>query len=665
MSLLNRKPALLLLIVLLVYSLLYLVWVAPLQAIQVVDYWGHMDVAEKLSLRHLETLYHQFYPAGYFVLLRLGLASGVDMARFGQFLSWAGSVLLIAAVFGLLYRFTRNRLYVLLGVALLLVHPVFRFHAMREGTDMLAAGLALASLYFLIASDKTGRNKTTLIVAGLLLGLAYLIRYTSAVLFPIALVYLVLNARRISRETVLTMAVFTLSFAIVIAPQVLVSLQATGAPFANSLAKNVWFGMYGDFNFTDNWGKIPNGITLAQIVRDDPAGFFGHLASEFGRFFLYEPVDGADQLGIIRNVTLWNPLLLHLFWLASCVLLLFDRRLNFSDKALLLMALFIPILAASMAWLYTRFLLLALGLQVVILILAITQAGDRLLSPRYRPYVLAGFTLGLIGLFVVTTGWSAAEQRVREMTQRVAKMNTTLSAAGAQAINDVISNNLLYQTLDGPGHERYEHFRSYNNDTSLTLSEMLERIIGDRDGRFLIFDWSTHAIRTYDYDSYRSEMLRDKQLLVPLQITDEVTLLCRYPCRLTPPDDEPISLGSDLELLGHEAYLGDDGTMSGIYLFWRATSAIDRNYVIRLEILDAAGQLLASNTGAPQLGTYPTSSWPVGQRIVDYHQLPGAAIEPGHEYRLRITLEDEGGRPTGIPSLELPATFSQPILEGA
>jgi len=49
------------------------------------------------------------------------------------------------------------------------------------------------------------------------------------------------------------------------------------------------------------------------------------------------------------------------------------------------MALFIVLVATSLAWLLTRFLILALAFQVVILILAFTQLGERYLSTRSRP----------------------------------------------------------------------------------------------------------------------------------------------------------------------------------------------------------------------------------------------------------------------------------------
>jgi len=664
MRLLQQKPRLLLLITLLAYSLLYLVWIRPLNAIQVVDFWGHMRTAGKMSLGDPTSLLHPFYPVGYFAVLRLGLESGIDMARYGQLVSWAGSAMFLAAIFGLLYQFTKNALYALLGAGLLIAHPLFRFHAMREGTDMLAAGLALGSLYFLAAGARRDGNWKWLVAAGVTMGGAYLIRYTSLVFLPVAVFFLLLDARRINKRVLISIGIYGLAFAIIIAPQVVLSLRVTGTPFFNALAKNVWFGMYGQFNFTDNWSKIPEGVTIAQVVRGDPAGFFRHWFSEFGRFLLYEPVDANDQLAIIRNVTLWNPLILHFFWLASCVLLWFDRRLTVAEKALLTMALFVPVLAASMAWLYTRFLLIALGIQVTLIMLALSQIGQRVVGGRYQRVVTFGLAIVLVALLLVFTGWTAAERRVREMTERIGAMNETLAAVGARKTSDVITNNLLYQSLADSGHERYEVYRGYGNDSTLTLPEMLAESLGGRSSRFLAFDWSSYAIRTYDYAPYQNQLLQDKDLLVPLEIGQDHSLFCLYPCLMAATDEVLHSLYPGFELLGFDVFLNPERTLAGIYLYWRAVAQSEESYLIRLQLLDGQGEVVAEDIGRPQLGTYPTASWPVGARIIDYHQLAAPAIETPESYRLRISIEGEDGMTLDNSVVEVPLTLGLLDQEG-
>ena len=129
-----------------VYTALILIQARSQHAVTMVDYWYHLQSARALSLTRLETWVHPFYPVGYFALLRIGLDLGLDVARYGQFLSWSGSIGGIVAVYLLLYTATRKAILALAGVALLILHPFYRFQALQEGNDMLAAGLQLLAL---------------------------------------------------------------------------------------------------------------------------------------------------------------------------------------------------------------------------------------------------------------------------------------------------------------------------------------------------------------------------------------------------------------------------------------------------------------------------------------------------------------------------------------
>ena len=53
------------------------------------------------------------------------------------------------------------------------------------------------------------------------------------------------------------MALFLATFLITIALQMITSQIVTGTSFFNHQARNVWFGIYGQFNWIENWQKIP------------------------------------------------------------------------------------------------------------------------------------------------------------------------------------------------------------------------------------------------------------------------------------------------------------------------------------------------------------------------------------------------------------------------
>jgi hypothetical protein len=213
----------------------------------------------------------------------------MDVARYGQFLSWAGSIGCLVAVYLILYSATRKVYLALAGVALLSLHPFFRFQALQEGTDMLAAGLQLLALAVVFINVAGNRRIVflTSAAAGILLGGAYLIRYTTLIMLPVVIIYLWLRDKAEKRTLMISLALFVGLFGLVALPQIAASAVVTGRPLYNEQARNVWFGLHGDFNWTDNWGNIPPDVTLSQIVRDDPRNFLTHWAREFGRVWAY------------------------------------------------------------------------------------------------------------------------------------------------------------------------------------------------------------------------------------------------------------------------------------------------------------------------------------------------------------------------------------------
>lgn len=650
------RPFLPPLLALFLFTIAHLLAARAQPVVTMVDYWYHLDVARGLALARPETWLHPFYPVGYFVLLRAGLAAGADVVAWGQAWSWVGAVAALSAVYLILYRATRRAAVALAGMALLALHPFFRYQALQEGTDMLAAGLQLLAVAVAFATSaaagRTRRRERALdFAAGALLGAAYLVRYTALTLLPVLALYLIWRDGRERRAAAVALGWLLGGFALIALPQLVAGTVGAGNPLYNEQARNVWFGIYGDFNWTDNWGDVPAGVSVLDAVRADPAAFARHWAGEFGRVLAYDGRAYADDsLALERKVTLWEPLPAHLLWLAGVVLLLMDRRLSRPQVALLLMALFVPILATSLAWLFTRYLLVALGLQVTLIVLALTQGGNRLV--RAEPAAtLAGVALvgGFGLLFLLTTTWDVKANRAVAITRRVLDAQPLLAAAGVDSQAALMTNNRLYQLTSHPERPPYLLFRSPGQPPVAT-ADFLAAIIGPYAPEFLLFDWTSHAIRTIPIGERRTELEAARALLAPLLSTDEYLLACRLPCREEEATPVGASISSTLSLDGYRAIAGAGGP-HGLYLYWRLSQPAAEVGPLSLTLRDAANTVVYQYDGHAQDNTFPLALWPVGQPVVDFHLLPAGAITPGQTYYLSI------GFAGADPMVVFPLTF--------
>lgn len=650
-----------LLLLLAAFTIVIILAAGQQRAVTMVDYWYHMQWARALSIANVETWVHPFYAVGYFALLRLGLALGIDMVAYGQAVSWVGAVLSLSAVYAIVYAATRKTAYALAAAALLAIHPFFRFQTLQEGTDMLAAGLQLAALaiLFIAPTDDRRASRIAALAAGAVLGGAYLIRYTTLALLPVAAVYLLLRDWRSWRRLALSGGLLLGAFVLVALPQLAASTVVRGTPIYNEQARNVWFGIHGDFNWTDNWSQIPPGVTLGQVIRDDPAAFGGHWANEAGRFFTYDAEAYADDpLGLERKVTLWDPLFNHLIWLLACVLLLFDRRLTRPQIVLLLMALFFPVLVTGMAWLFTRYLLVPLAIQAVVVVLAAGQVGARVARNERAALGIALAILGAFALlFIATTDWGVKQERTREIVRRVEDAQSLLAAAGVTGPNQLMTNNRLYQIMNEPDHPQYALFQR-PSDAATDVPGFLSGLVGPQRPSFLLFDWTSHAIRTIPVDTYRPALSAANDLLVPLHLTDAFSFYCLAPCLAEQAQPVDAELSPGLTLTGYRAHSGGD--RHGLYLYWRLAAPISEPRQLALTLRDEGGAILFQTLGDPQQGTFPMDQWPVDETVVDFYLIQSTAITPEETYYLTIDLIEPGSAAFPNATLTISVRFSPP-----
>jgi hypothetical protein len=75
-------------------------------------------------------------------------------------------------------------------------------------------------------------------------------------------------------------------------------------------------------------------------------------------------------------------------------------------------------------------------------------------------------------------------------------------------------------------------------------------------------------------------------------------------------------------------------------LEWESLRLVDKNYQVFVHLLDEGGQQLAQRDGQPVLWLRPTSTWQVGERIVDRYALLLPPDFPTGRYRLSVGLYD-------------------------
>jgi len=77
---------------------------------------------------------------------------------------------------------------------------------------------------------------------------------------------------------------------------------------------------------------------------------------------------------------------------------------------------------------------------------------------------------------------------------------------------------------------------------------------------------------------------------------------------------------------------------------WQTTQPLETDYTVFIHVLDQNGQIVAQTDSPPGGGYAPTSSWPIGQTIIDRHGLilPPAVLTPG-EYHIVVGLYGPDG----------------------
>lgn len=226
------------------------------------DFWGNLALAEQVEWSSPESLYNQFFPIGYTVLLRL---LGSDPVVTAQLLNVASGLLLLAVV----WSFARRLMDVpsaLAATVLLSIHPqVFRY-VTTPGADMPAAALSALGFARLFRAGEDDRGRRAL-AAGMLLGAAALLRYHALVLAGLSIAATSTGHPSPRRHLRLAVGGF---FAVYFV-QMAVAVLAHHSPFHTGQAFILHKLIHGV-----NWFHVTDEATpssVMDVIRASPAGF--------------------------------------------------------------------------------------------------------------------------------------------------------------------------------------------------------------------------------------------------------------------------------------------------------------------------------------------------------------------------------------------------------
>lgn len=633
------------------YTAVALLYISPHNNVTNVDFFAHLIEAMRLSWSEKKSLVHGFYPLGYPFLMRLAITHDVDALRFGQFVAYLGGLLALISVFGISHQRRAGIAFPTMVGLLLISNPVFLRHSTYEGTDIPATGLQMVALLFLlpIRRDNSLRRITLLSLgAGLSLGFAYLIRYTSLMFFPVAALYILGTLAKRPRRAIVLEALFLFGFCVAAAPQIIPSLIVQHQPFYNMQAKNIWFGLYGNSDYVLNWPKVADDISLYDVFMLDPGGLSSHWSQEAFKAF--------------SSLLLW-PRSLHLLWIVGSGLIIFDRRIHLTGRLLLLAFLFLPIFATSLAWLLPRFLLVSLCIQTYSIALVVWTLIERLPQKKATP---AGLMLAMV---IASAGVLQSPEIIDWLHEPInpypARVNSLLRLAGMDDPATVATNDGELHAFDTPARTRYEQLYLFLPKPA-SVDELLS-LPQATNWRYLVLNYRSGY---GDYSAIHDGAIQDKSRLVPLSTDESATIFCILPCAEDEMLADDIVFENGMELTGHR--LRGTGGHFALYLRWRSQRPLDRSYRISVRLIDRAGTVKFQSDNQPQVWTYPTDRWKPHETVLDFYNFE-PDLPSTEQYRLAIVVYDEqslapvhGDVPNTAtdPMIVLPEILNKPASGG-
>jgi hypothetical protein len=264
-----------------------------------------------------------FYQLGYPLLLWLGrfFTSGNAFLA-AQIVALGSGVFLLLGTY-LLGRRLLGNVAGLLGLSLVILNRWTSEYSLLLGTDMpFAAAWTLALLGIVLAR----RSRPRAFAAGLLCGVAFLMRHPGILLLPLGAGLLLWPERATTPEAARTrqawrwdlVALLFAGWLLASSPQLIVNLAQQGRPLYSQQAKNIWLAVYGNTDW-GRWGEASDDVSLWNVVAQAPSRFFGNWwsnirgfwgagsedTSEFGRAVAIRLLSFPANLLAFAGLALW------------------------------------------------------------------------------------------------------------------------------------------------------------------------------------------------------------------------------------------------------------------------------------------------------------------------------------------------------------------------
>jgi len=602
------------------------------------DYFPLVDRAVQLSFSSWDAWVDWIHPVGFPWLVRLGLIFMLDAAHFGQALSILGGVLGLIGAYALAWAVSKSHKFALVCQIFTAAAGYYLYYSNIEGNDMLAAGLQLLAVGTLAvglvkSADGEAPAARWIALSALLVGLAYLTRYTGLITAGVGFLVLAGIAMwQRKRQAWKVLGLYMMIIVIVTALQWIPSWIVKGSPLSNDQGQNVWFHVYGKSDFLTEWNTAPKGITLTQVFLLDPGKLVRHWWDNFQSFWI------STKLTLIEEP-------LKLFGLAGLLFMLIaGAAIRWSVRSLIGLFVLLHIAALSLMRLDPRFLII----MIPILTIGAVYLFWRILPRQWRigrvrvPVQLIAVIVGLLFALRMPIGFADA---AREVDPAITAASDVLHAAGMRDAREVLSTDLHLQDAQAVSRERF----AQANQLSLphdTLTNLLTAAHAQQ-FRFLIYDKEAGP---KIYPELQALLTPEAHMpgLAPIYIEpDQQFTIYRI-------EDDQRSTAQPIARLEKGLVLQDyavnvsrpatstlDGRDLGVLLRWRADRPLDTSYKVFVHVVDENGQVVAQDDSLPVVWTYPTDAWKPNEIVSDFHWIRLPNIERGKPYTVMVGLYDE------------------------
>lgn len=415
---------------------------------------------------------HEYYPVGYSWMVAALTQVCWDAFTASRVLSVSAASGTLLLIF-LIIRQQASGRYLNLGIAGVMMTAIANFNFLQLGTydntDFPAAALMLASLYWL------GRSglKRRFLISGLLLGAAYLVRYTALTEVPAVLAAIYFFHKGDFTAKVKAGFALLSGFVALGLIQFIPSTLLFGNPLYNLQAHNVWFALHGEGNWGLNFMEAVKHTSVLEIVRHSPGLFMKNYALNAYKLLCYNVFD----------------LPVFWLWLPGVVLAWMGKERGKDGRAGLgglTLAVAVFSAALCMAFVTPRTTLFLFPVICILAGWALAVFADKLI-----PSLAIMVSLGLVsvgGLYSNKSFIAAAFHSSHQPSPQQ-KVTTALEAAGMASPDQVLSLGFAWYNAYHPYRVGYAiPWSFYGTGAPISSPQDLESLVRKNGYRYIISD---------------------------------------------------------------------------------------------------------------------------------------------------------------------------------